>query len=66
MSGDDIGPGDCVKLPDGRVARVREAHGGEYRVRVRRRTSRTHQFLSLPGGPDQGPLPQGMDEPGRL
>lgn len=64
MSGDDIGPGDCVKLPDGRVARVREAHGGEYRVRVRRRTSRTHQFLSLPQeDPTKVPCPKGWMSP---
>lgn len=40
--------GDCVKIPDGRIARVREATGSSYRVRVRRKTSATHQFLDLP------------------
>ncbi len=40
-----IRPGDCVKLPDGRIARVRDATRGTYRVRVRRKTSKTHQFL---------------------
>ncbi len=40
-------PGDCVKLPDGRVARVRDAARGTYRVRVRRKTSKTHQFLRV-------------------
>jgi len=40
-----IKPGDCVKIPDGRIARVREVGEGKYRVRVRRKTSETHQFL---------------------
>lgn len=40
-----IQPGDCVRLPDGRVARVRDAEGGKWRVRVRRQTTQTHQFL---------------------
>ncbi len=44
----NIQPGDCVKIPDGRIARVREAKGDVYRVRVRRKTSNTHQFLLLP------------------
>lgn len=43
-----IRPGDCVKLPDGRLARVREVENGTYRVRVRRKTSKTHQFLKVP------------------
>lgn len=37
--------GDCVQVPDGRVGRVRDISGGQYRVRVRRMTSQTHQFL---------------------
>jgi hypothetical protein len=36
---------DCVCLPDGRIGRVREVAGNQYRVRVRRKTSATHQFL---------------------
>ncbi len=40
-----IEPGECVRLPDGRVARVRDAEGDKWRVRVRRKTSQTHQFL---------------------
>ncbi len=43
-------PGDCVRLPDGRIARVRECRARTCRVRVRRTTSRTHQFLELPVG----------------
>ena len=39
--------GDCVRIPDGRVGRVREVSGGKYRVRVRRTTSATHQFLTF-------------------
>jgi len=37
--------GDCVRIPDGRIGRVREASRGKCRVRVRRATSATHQFL---------------------
>ena len=37
--------GDCVRLPDGRIARVRGRIGGKIRVRVRRKTSETNQFL---------------------
>jgi hypothetical protein len=37
--------GDCVRIPDGRVGRVRGVYGKKYRVRVRRATSATHRFL---------------------
>jgi hypothetical protein len=40
--------GDCVRIPDGRIARVRGKSGGTYKVRVRRTTSNTHQFLWFP------------------
>jgi hypothetical protein len=40
-----IHAGDCVKIPDGRIGRVREISVGLCRVRVRRATSDTHQFL---------------------
>ncbi len=40
-----IHPGDCVRIPDGRIGRVREEHDGRWRVRVRRKTSKSHQFL---------------------
>ena len=39
--------GDCVRVPDGRIGRVRAVETGQYRVRVQRRTSKTHQFLHL-------------------
>ncbi|MEP6571751.1 MAG: hypothetical protein ABJD11_03615 [Gemmatimonadota bacterium] len=39
--------GDCVRVPDGRVGRVRARVGIKLRVRVRRRTSASHQFLVL-------------------
>jgi hypothetical protein len=42
-----IRPGDCVRIPDGRIGRVRGASRTGYRVRVRRKTSKTHQFLVL-------------------
>ncbi|MER3424163.1 MAG: hypothetical protein C4293_14025, partial [Nitrospiraceae bacterium] len=42
--------GDCVRLPDGRIARVRDRTGGKVKVRVRRKTSRTHQFLVVAAG----------------
>jgi hypothetical protein len=37
--------GDCVRIPDGRIGRVRNVSKGKYRVRVWRATSSTHQFL---------------------
>ena len=42
--------GDCVTLADGRIGRVREVTGRMCRVRVRRTTSRTHQFLMFETG----------------
>ncbi len=45
---EEIKPGDCVKIPDGRIARVRDAAEGIYRVRVRRKTSKSNQFLKFP------------------
>lgn len=44
-----IRPGICVAIPDGRIGRVRERSDGGYRVRVRRATSTSHQFLVLAG-----------------
>ncbi len=46
----DIKPGDCVEIPDGRIARVREYEGGMYRVRVRRKTSKSHEFVHFKRG----------------
>ena len=48
--------GDCVRLPDGRAARIRAKLGGAWRVRVRRRHSNTHQFLVVAAG-DLRPIP---------
>lgn len=42
--------GDCVRIPDGRIGRVRDVNGRQYRVRVRRATSATHQFLRFAAG----------------
>ena len=39
--------GDCVRVSDGRVGRVRAVEARQYRIRVQRRTSKTHQFLLL-------------------
>jgi hypothetical protein len=39
-----IQKGDCVKIPDGRIGRVRDIVDGEYKIRVRRKTSQSHQF----------------------
>jgi hypothetical protein len=62
-----IGMGDCVRIPDGRIGRVREFSKGKYRVRVRRMTSATHQFLTFFGyGPAARELPERLDEPSRL
>jgi hypothetical protein len=45
-----IKPGYCVKLPDGRIGRVRDMdkYTKQYRIRVRRKTSNTHQFVYFP------------------
>jgi len=43
----EINLGDCVRIPDGRIARVRDRIEEVYRVRARRKTSQTHQFLEL-------------------
>lgn len=40
-----IQQGDCVKIPDGRIGRVREVIQHQYKIRVRRKTSVSHQFL---------------------
>jgi hypothetical protein len=37
--------GACVTLPDGRIGRVRERLARGYKVRVQRKTSRTHEFV---------------------
>ncbi|HMB02471.1 MAG TPA: hypothetical protein VKP69_01880 [Isosphaeraceae bacterium] len=42
--------GDCVRIPDGRIGRVREVTGQQYKVRVRRTTSEAHQFLRFAAG----------------
>ena len=42
--------GDCVRIPDGRIGRVREVAGGRYKVRVQRETSKTHQFVEFAAG----------------
>jgi len=39
--------GDCVRIPDGRIGRVREVMGPHLKVRFRRTTSETHQFLKF-------------------
>jgi hypothetical protein len=52
--------GGCVKIPDGRIARVRKKSGNEYVVRVRRKTSKTHQFLKFPSSKLKSvPCPKG-------
>ena len=56
--------GDCVKVPDGRIGRVRGRVGRKLRVRVRRRTSETHQFLLLaPGEVRKVVCPRGWMSP---
>jgi hypothetical protein len=37
--------GDCVRIPDGRIGRVRGKSAGKLKIRVRRTTSQTHQFV---------------------
>jgi hypothetical protein len=45
--GEPFKVGECVRIPDGRIGRVREVIGPRCRVRVRRTTSKTHQFLKV-------------------
>lgn len=40
--------GDCVRLPDKRLGRVRGYVDGQVRVRVRLPASETHRFLLYP------------------
>ena len=47
--GESFKVGDCVRIPDGRVGRVREVMGPHCKVRVRRTISETHQFLKFIG-----------------
>ena len=57
--------GDCVRIPDGRTGRVREVEGRRYKVRVRRKTSQTHQFLTFAAEDlERVDCPEGVDEPG--
>jgi hypothetical protein len=42
-----INCGDCVRIPDGRIARLRDISNNECRVRVRRKNSKNHQFLKF-------------------
>lgn len=44
---EDIKQGDCILISDGRIGRVRDRIEGAYRVRVRRKTGQTHQFLEF-------------------
>jgi hypothetical protein len=39
--------GDCVRVPDGRIGRVRARVGRKLRVRLRRPTNATNTFLLL-------------------
>jgi hypothetical protein len=39
--------GDCVRLADGRIGRVRELSGGKRKVRVNPKTGALHQFLMI-------------------
>jgi hypothetical protein len=57
--------GDCVRIPDGRIGRVREVSRGKCRVRVRRATSVTHQFLMFAAGElKRVDCPKGWMSPG--
>jgi hypothetical protein len=61
---EEIKPGDCVKIPDGRIARVRTNANGVFRVRVRRKTSQNHQIQEfLEKDLVKVTCPQGLDEP---
>ena len=56
--------GDCVRLSDGRVARVRGRRGSLVKVRVRRQTSKTHEFVMCPADSlKRVPCPKGWMSP---
>jgi hypothetical protein len=56
--------GDCVRLADGRIGRVRDTSSGKVTVRVRRKTSETHEFLLLTSSQlERVPCPQGWMSP---
>lgn len=40
-----IAIGSCVQVPDGRIGRVREQFNDQYKIRLRRKTGVSHQFL---------------------
>jgi hypothetical protein len=40
--------GECVRVPDGRPGRIREARGDTIRVRVRKRGGTTDEILAFP------------------
>ncbi len=42
--------GDCVRLADGRIGRLRGRKGALFKVRVRRRTGKTQQFVMVEAG----------------
>jgi hypothetical protein len=44
---EEIKSGECVRIPDGRIGRVRGKIEELYKIRVQRKTSKTHQFLEL-------------------
>ena len=59
-----LSKGDCVKIPDGRIGRLREKVGTKYKVRVRRVKSKTHQFLLFsPGKLKKTACPKGWMSP---
>ncbi len=41
--------GSCVKVPDGRIGRIRSRSKDQYEIRLRRKTSNSHQFLFFSG-----------------
>ncbi len=56
---------ECVRLPDGRIGRVRGRQGALVKVRVRRTTSNTHQFVLFPPRQlERVPCPKGLSPEG--
>lgn len=37
--------GDCVKIPDGRIGRVRARENNLWKIRVKREKSNSHKFM---------------------
>lgn len=47
MNKRDIKVGDCVKIPDERIGRVRSIDNGMVKIRIRRKSGKSNEFVTL-------------------